>query len=357
MSCDLVRRGVGGLSLWTEGLLPMAHLLDATWWFDRQTIESFRATTSQLPPEATIAFLGTPSLFLDTSQHSAFRTTLLIDKDETIRACLPEQLRRRFRSCDLRGDLPDHLGADLVIADPPWYLEEMMSFLAAGQAVAKIGSEVQVCLPPKGIRPGIEQERQTLFSWAGKGGLRLVALLEEKLHYEASPFEKNVLRATGQDPEEEPRSGDLAIFAVDSAEGLTPVGLGTNSRWTDITMLETRWRVRQGSAGSGRAIELIALGFADDVFPSCSRRHTDHNRPDVWTSGNRVFCCENPQGFLNLLRSLKGDTISRIAECAESLYPGRATSEAKTAAQILALIDVEQREVEALKRCLSGKGT
>ncbi len=356
MNNELTQCELGGLSLWSRGLLPMAHLLDGTWWFDSQTVKFFRRELSLLP-DATIAFLGTPSLFLNMSQCVAFKRTLLFDKDEAIRECLPAGLQSRFWSCDLRRQRPDRAHADLVIADPPWYVEEMMSFLAAGQAVARRGGHIHLCIPPVGIRPGIEEERRRLFSWAADGGLRLETLSEGKVQYEAPPFERSILRSTGQEAQQQTRNGDLAIFRVESLEGLEAIEPPCAPRWEDAMLLQTRWRVRIGHSESQGAVELLPLGFHDNVFPSCSRRHPSRDQPDIWTSGNRAFRCDHPHGFLKILRSLQGNTVGELLECAATLYPIKGTDKANAVAQILALASVEQREVEALRRCLNGRGT
>ena len=66
--------------------------------------------------------------------------------------------------------------------------------------------------------------------------------------------------------------------------------------------------------------------------------------------------CSNPQGFLGILQSLHGNTIMEIASHAQELYPDLESSQARTAAQIVTVIRVEEEEVEALKRCLNGRG-
>ncbi len=91
---------------------------------------------------------------------------------------------------------------------------------------------------------------------------------------------------------------------------------------------------RSSPTRSEPATLLLVIQNIRQVFARRNRQRRTHD--------------DNPQGFLTLLRCLKGDTVSEVVECAESLYPSQASSEARTAAQIVALIDVEQREVDAL---------
>lgn len=356
MSRLQVERAESGLSFWAKGLLPPAHLLDATWWFDPSTVEAFRSEVERFPPQATVALLGTPSLYLDAWQRGEVRKTLLLDGDASIQQHLPRETLSRFSVQDLFRSVPRYLGADLVIADPPWYVEETMAFLAGAQATAKLGAEVQLCLPPMGTRPTIELERESLFRWADEGGLRLERLLEGKLHYEAPPFERNAYRFTGWNAQEQARSGDLAIFAVERSAGLSVPPFSDRPKWADITLGGTRWRVRESSMHADDSAELVTLGFPGDIFPSCSKRHANRDTPDVWTSGNRAFRCCNPQEFQRILQSLRSDTARGVLRRAERLYPDQDTREARAVAQIVALTELEEREVEALKRCLNGKG-
>jgi hypothetical protein len=346
--------GHGGLSLWASGMLPSAHLLDGTWWFSCDTINFFRSRIDRLAFDERVVFLGTPSLFLDTLLRTPTRPALLFDRDAAIRDCLPRNLEPYLVTFDLSASLPKRLGADLVIGDPPWYMEELESFLAAAQAIARVGAEVQICIPPIGTRPGIESEREELISWAARDGLRLLQIVEGQVGYDTPPFERNVFRSTGEQVQANWRKGDLAIFVVDQLSGLKPRGSASVARWADVRLLRTRWRVAE-TAENGEDPALVSMGFAQDIFPSCSRRHSDRGRPVVWTSGNRTFLSSNPQGFLRILQSLRGDTVSEIASHARELYPDLESSQARAAAQIVALLDTEEQEVEALQRCLNGK--
>ena len=345
------------MSQWAAGLLPTPHLLDAAWWFDRATVEAFRLTIEALPRRASLVFLGTPSLFLDACQRGKGRTSLLVDRDRTIQARLAGELSANCEVLDLLRELPRSRTADFVVADPPWYPSEIRAFLASAQAVARVGAQVQICLPPLGTRPTIIQEREELFRWASAGGLRLVRLFEGKVRYVAPPFEVNVFRSTRTPLEEQSRSGDLAVFTVCSKAGLVLPPQPMSVIWADHTILDVRWRVREESVGGEGSPELTSLGFLDDIFPSCSKRHDDRAKPAVWTSGNRAFRCENPQRFLAILRSLDGATVQEVTTCAASIYPKVVSREARAAAQIVALLEVEQSEIEAIKRCPNGKET
>ncbi|MCU1251141.1 MAG: hypothetical protein JWQ49_4170 [Edaphobacter sp.] len=347
--------GLGGLALWADGLLPAAHLLDATWWFDNRTVVSFRDRMVHQPIEGKVVFLGTPSLFLDSFHRGSGIKMWLFDQDDAIRRLLPQELRSHFVSLDLRRTLPLRVGAHLIIADPPWYMAELEAFLAAAQAVACLGASVEVCIPPIGTRPGIEQEREQLFAWAEAGGLLLMEVLQNAIRYDTPPFERNALLSVGKQVQENSRSGDVAKFRVEGLTGLLPRLHPREHKWADVQLLNTRWRVADSADGTGRDPALISMGWPSDIFPSCSRRHSQRDLPSVWTSGNRAFRCNNPQGFLDILRSMPNKSLSEITSGAAERYPEKNSPEAKTAAQIVKVLDIEHKEDEALRKCLSGK--
>jgi hypothetical protein len=349
------KSGLGGLALWARGSLPAGHLLDATWWFDSCTVFSFRERILRQSAGGRVAFLGTPSLFLDGLHQGSPVETWLFDQDDAIRKFLSRELQSHFVVLDLTRNLPQRIGAELVIADPPWYMAELEAFLAAAQAVSSLGATVEISIPPIGVRPGIEKEREQLFTWANAGGLQLVEILQNATCYDTPAFERNTLHSVGEQTRENWRFGDLAIFNIERLNGLLPRRPLDERRWADVELLDTRWRVAKVADAAGNDPSLISMGWPDDIFPSCSRRHAQRNLPSVWTSGNRVFECRNPGGLLEILRSIKGETLPEVISRAHALYPKTGSPEARTATQIVTVLETEQREVEALRTCLNGK--
>ncbi len=317
------KAGLGGLALWSRGLLPTAHLLDATWWFNHRTVVAFRDRMVRQHVEGNVALLGTPAVFIGGYQEDSKTEAWLFDRDDAITSLLPEALRSHFIPVDLTRTRPPNLRAQLVVADPPWYMPELEAFLASAQSVACLGASVEVCIPPVGIRPGIERERERLFAWASEGGLPLIEIHKGFVEYDIPLFERNTLRLAGEPVESTSRVGDLAVLRVESLTGLLPRGHSPRSMWVDVQLLNTRWRVAQGTDTSKGSPELISMGWPSDVFPSCSKRHDQRGLPSVWTSGNRVFGCRNPQQFLDILRSMDMKSFSEIASWVVQRYSER----------------------------------
>jgi hypothetical protein len=350
-----VKAGLGGLALWADGLLPTAHLLDATWWFNHRTVVAIRDRMARPHVEGRVALLGTPSLFIAGYREGSKTETWLFDKDNAISRFLPEELRSHFVAVDLMSVRPPNIQAQLVVADPPWYMPELEAFLASAQSVACLGASVEVCIPPVGIRPGIEREREQLFGRASEGGLPLVEILHGFVEYDVPLFERNTLLLAGARAGATARVGDLAVFRVDALTGLLPRSHSLKPKWLDVQLLNTRWRVAENNETANGSPELIGIGWPNDIFPSCSRRHVQRDLPSVWTSGNRAFWCRNPQYLLDILRSMEGKSLPEIASWMVERYSEESSPEARTAAQIMKVLDIEQREVEALRKWLNGK--
>lgn len=350
-----VKADLSGLALWADGLLPTAHLLDATWWFNHRTVVAIRDRIVRQHVEGKLALLGTPSLFIAGYREGSKMESWLFDKDDAVSRFLPEELRSHFVAVDLTKTLLPNLQAELVVADPPWYMPELEAFLAAAQSVACLGASVEVCIPPIGIRPGIERERERLFAWASEGGLPLVEIHQGFVEYDIPLFERNTLLSVGTRAEAARRVGDLAVFRVEALTGLLPQTCSLNTPWLDVQLLNTRWRVAGNTETSKGSPELIGMGWPNDIFPSCSRRHVQRELPLVWTTGNRAFRSQNPQYLLDILRSMDGKSLPEIVSSIVERYPEKNSPEARTAAQIVEILNIEQREVEALRKCLNGK--
>ena len=253
-------------------------------------------------------FLGTPSLFLDSFHQGSPVETWLFDQDNAVRKFLPRELQSHFVTLDLTRKLPQRIGADLVIADPPWYMPELEAFLAGAQAVSSLGATVEISIPPIGVRPGIEKEREQLFTWAKAGGVPLVEILQNATCYDTPTFERNALHSAGEQTRE--RTGDLVIlrFSASRGRGIDSVAETTRwRRWADVELLDTRWRVARAADAAGHDPALISMGWPNDIFPSCSRRHAQRNLPSVWTSGNRAFECSIRQDSSRFFDQSKGN--------------------------------------------------
>ena len=104
------------------------HPLDFDWRFTASTAEILWTIVSRLVnPSDDIALLGTPTLTAFVPTRSRPRRVVLFDKNAHHRVGVPDGVE--FTECDILRDPIPAIEAGLVMADPPWYERETLSFL------------------------------------------------------------------------------------------------------------------------------------------------------------------------------------------------------------------------------------
>jgi hypothetical protein len=205
---------------------------------------------------------------------------------------------------DLFTDDVPNLGASVVVADPPWYDDHIAAFLWAAAQCSREGSTVLVSLPGKGTRPGIGAERKLFRANASTHSLNVSRMLPGHLPYLSPPFEVNALAASGWEGlPPDWRRGDLAILRASGYPGIRPVRVHKEPGWDESSLGWVRIRVRRSSRDQGVDPSLHSL-VDGDVLNDVSRRHPLRERPNVWTSGNRVFLCPSPRLLVTVLDAL-----------------------------------------------------
>lgn len=332
---------------WKVGALPTPHLLDGAWWFDDETVEYFQSQIRSLVGQTVC--LGTPSVFLK-ARHEGTESVVLVDRDPLLRDLLTKRGHPNVITADLQRVCPLASEADLIIADPPWYENEISAFLDAGHAASKVGAKILMSIPPPEIRPTIKQELHRIFARAKRSGLMLQSIRSGGTRYVCPPFEHNVMRSTGENFLHDWRIGDLATFEVTHAkvEGEEPIlGIGD---WDDVCLANTRLRVaRRATLVQGKP-QLISMGWHEDIFPSCSRRHPRRMEVDVWTSGNRAFRCNDTNGLLEIALHLRAPTLEELCQKVRNLPPSFCEEQRQAAVQLLSVASREEREYEVVRR-------
>jgi hypothetical protein len=332
---------------WEAGALPTPHLLDGTWWFDDETVEYFQRQIRGVIGQTVC--LGTPSVFLK-ARHEGMQSVILVDRDPLVRDLLTSRGHSNVITADLQRVCPLASEAHLIIADPPWYENEINAFLDASHAASKVGAKILMSIPPPEIRPTIEQERHRIFARAKKSGLVLLSIQSGGTRYVCPPFEHNVLRSTGENFLHDWRVGDLATFEVARAkvEGEEPIlDIGD---WDDVSLANTRLRVARRPSWVQGQPQLISMGWPEDIFPSCSRRHPRRMEVDVWTSGNRAFRCKDTNGLLEVALHLRAPSLEELRRRVRNLPPSFCDEQREAAVQLLSIVSREEREYEVVRR-------
>jgi hypothetical protein len=178
----------------------------------------------------------------------------------------------------------------------------------------------------------------------------LLSIQSGGTRYVCPPFEHNVLRSTGENFLHDWRVGDLATFEVARAkvEGEEPIlDIGD---WDDVSLANTRLRVARRPSWVQGQPQLISMGWPEDIFPSCSRRHPRRMEVDVWTSGNRAFRCKDTNGLLEVASHLRAPSLQELRRRVRNLPPSFCDEQREAAVQLLSIVSREEREYEVVRR-------
>jgi len=287
--------------------LPLPHPLDYDWRFgDRSSFHLLRKCEELTDPEDCIALLGSPSVLARAFERGYNRRIILLEGNIEVTDCLSSIAPHgSVISCDVTGDkLPD-ISAKAVMCDPPWYMEHFKSFLWAASRLCTAGGYLLLSAPPDGTRPNIRKEWAEVLNWASQLGFDLLSVDNGRLPYVSPPFERNALRAEGlHHVPHEWRCSNLALFVKKRRSKVPrPSMCNSENNWSEEVFQGVRVRFRKNDRRGFRDPRLKSI-VPGDVLPSVSRWDDRRKRADVWTSGNRIFQCDQPELIRNIVWSL-----------------------------------------------------
>ncbi len=339
------------MGLWVDGILPTPHPLDGTWWYADNSLETLlHLIESCTNSYDRVLMLGTPSLFRFSVGRKLRRELTCVDRgDVGLFNAGHESLVEDLLLRQPRLSRP----AAAIVADPPWYSRETRAFLLMARRNALHGGRVLLSVPPIGTRPGIQREWEEMVLWAAQIGLELIDYRYGVLPYVSPLFERNALKAAGI-PEcpADWRRGDLAIFRSVDREALeSEASFAPDVAWRECSMGGVRVRV-QGHSRGWKNPELREI-VPGNVLPSVSRRDRRLSEIDVWTSGNRVYRCENP-ALLLLIGSALAAGECPLEYVRSRVGPGLDTESAsqihQAAEQLREITEIEDQEAEDWKQ-------
>jgi hypothetical protein len=298
-----------------DQILPLPHPLDYEWRYDpctrRQLAERCK---QQAGTHGSIALLGTPTLAPELRGHIA--DVLLLDTNARVLTALADmgQLGSiRWAVTDLTTFSPprswEHR-ADVVVCDPPWYPDALATFLRAAALLVRPGGSVLLSVPDLLTRPSIAHELDDLRSLASQLQLTTIATEPQMLRYRTPFFEYRALRAAGIGLVPlDWRAGTLWQLISTGAVQAPSAGrhrtTAASSTVTESTINGIRLRLLRARPAHPGVLSLQSV-VPGDTLPTVSRRHPARSSVTLWTSGNTVLSCADPD--------LTGLFLSHLAE-------------------------------------------
>jgi hypothetical protein len=337
--------------------LPIPHPLDYDWRFTGSTSELlWQHATNIGRLDEPVVCLGTPSVYREAVRRQELRRAVLLDANSAIVTHFMRhgRLLRVFR-CDLLTDGIPSIRSSVIVADPPWYEDHMTAFLWAAAQICVAGGHVLMSLPPKGTRPGVEEEVRRVLDRARCLGFEVVATDEGALHYESPPFERNALLAAGiRLASPDWRRGDLYVLQLRTAMTQErPRTREGSCQWVNVTLLGMRVQLRPKRASHFVSPTLLPL-VQENILPSVSRRHPLRGSVDVWTSGNRVFRCAGTHVLHRIIRGLargQEPSVGVASALRRDLSRSEKELACKAAQQVLEIAECERSDF-----CFAGFG-
>jgi len=293
-------------SLQDWSLLPIPHPLDFEWRFTSDSSRRLLELATTLKCQnSTILLFGTPGVAIEALSHRAGRRTIFVGEDNVV--------TRRITALNSASESPLSIAtctlglptkvADVVILDPPWYLDFIRPMLSAAAAACNPFGHVLISLPPLGTRPTAAIERETIVRFAARLGLDRVEEQPLAINYQTPLFERNALAVSGIRAPSQWRRGDLLVFQK-CRESRRPALTRSNRKqqWTEVSVDRMRLFVKCDRSSASGLKGLIPL-IEGDILPSVSRRDPRRREAHVWTSGNRIFATDNPRLVLDTAMS------------------------------------------------------
>jgi hypothetical protein len=298
--------------------LPVPHPLEFYWRFDDATLERLVERVAALaPPGGGIAYLGAPNAFAAAGGLSDRRRILVDRSARRTRqlAAAPSAAVGILRLDLLVDDLPA-LEADVAVTDPPWYPEHLCGFLWAAASLVRRGGRVLAAFPPIGTRPGVQQERAEVLTFAEEVGLTLQRVEPGGVRYRTPPFEHASHLAAGlRSVPASWRRGDLLELRREGDIGVSrPPAPAHHNDWHgfligDVPLFVHR-RTHTGWSGEPLLVSLVE----GDILQTVSRRDPARANVALWTSRNRVFASPAPDVLAGMLTAMeRGDRIEAVA--------------------------------------------
>lgn len=338
--------------------LPLPHPIDYEWRFSPTASQELLDLANSLSrPQDEIFLFGTPSVAFEAMSHPMDRAVSFLGPDNAV--------TKRLMALNVAMDSPlkialcsDVLPSDtaqVIIIDPPWYLDFVRPMIMSAATACREGGYILASLPPAGARAKAALDRARLFQLADRLGLELHKEYQLSVEYDTPFFEANALKAAGIAALRAWRRGDLVIFRKRvSRATLQPRSTLRPTRWREVQIGQMRLFV--GTAMRTGTRGLVPL-IAGNILPTVSRRDERRRSALIWTSGNRIFGSDDTE--LAITAALQAAQAEHGATSAQRQLYGTIAEqeEVERVAGILRIIAAQEADEErALRPVGDGRG-
>lgn len=299
--------------------LPIPHMLDSDWRFTKKSANFlFSIIGCERFANDKCLMVGTPSLLHNKDKSNLQNLNImLVEKNKTsvkhhnkiIKDILKFKTKTKY---------------NCIICDPPWYHDTIIKFVKNFNKLIQVEGTLILILPPIGVRSSISKEHENLMQILDKLGFELQKTYLQSVTYTSSPFEVNsILENNIYNFSLDWRTGDVYVFKKKRKTKyiikLPKFIYKKSIAWQEFQLKNIRIKVRR-KKNIYKKLPVISHVCKNDILESVSMRNPILEKVDIWTSGNRVFECNNTRLVCRILKSLQNKSIE---ECYK-IYPDQA---------------------------------
>ena len=303
---------------------PEPHPIDFEWRFTAAAADALAEEIAAY--SGRIACFGTPGVFWRLALRG--REVVLYDRNPRIRRCIEPYLNgtpAHIETVDLDATCPVSASNDIVLMDPPWYLDHYEVWIAHASRIVRSGGLVVSTLFPPLLRPDACDQRRVV-----KEKLLELGAIERStpILYSTPVFEQTVLEDAGLGRLGNWRMGEVLWVSVGSApvKRTPPIG-SVGPRWERFQLGLQVIAVRSDSADFG-AVQLRPVGQAKSYsLGTVSSRAPHRSEINVWTSRNFAASATGIRRVIEFLHSLEAgaDPQVLVGEASEEDQEGLST--------------------------------
>lgn len=282
------------------------HPLDFDWRFDTRTIHLL----TEFVGTRKVLALGVPSLAR--SIEASGGDVLLIDRQ-------PGQAVRNLIVSDVRSLELKNVDAELAIADPPWYPQDLIDWAAAGARSIGPDGVVLISVWPPETRPSanvdLAQALEEISQWAK------ISDLGFNLYYETPRFEEIAMESSSSKIlSTSPKHGRLIQIKAHSEP---PQAIHTiyTPAWQRFCVDGYQLAIRlapRSTLSSGIARHPNAIGW---LWPFVSARAPGREQIGIWSSEGEVGLVAEPYSLISILKAAFATASSSAFESSLTAVP------------------------------------